>query len=209
MIASAGLFSDNPMLTFFGALVPAFLFVLLWRTGEPPVLLFTATFQWTQAFTPVICADAEGVSLTQRFGSPEIETAAWLSLIGVLCLAAGMRVFYSRQPARSLARMSALATALDARKLLAACFAGMLLALGAQYLGGKIPAARQLLLALALVKWVPMFLLAWMTFQRRRAYAWLAAAVGCEIVIGFTGFFSSFKDVLFLLLVVVAGAAIQ
>lgn len=208
-VGVAGLLTANPLLSFFGALVPAVLFTLLWRTGEPPVLLFAAMFQWIQAFTPVVCADFEGMRLTRRFGGPEIETAAWLSLAGVLCLAAGMRFFARRQSPKYAARIPSLAAALDARTLLAAYFAGMLVALAAKYVGERVPAARQLLTVLTLLKWIPLFLLAWMTFERRPGYGWLAAAVGCEIVLGFSGYFSSFKSVLFLLLVVVAGASVR
>lgn len=207
-IGSAGLISANPLLTFGGALVPAILIALLWRTGEPPVLLFAAMFQWMQAFTPIICADFEGLELARRFGGPEIETAAWLSLMGVVCLAAGMRCFLNRPLGLRAARIAPLAAQLDARKLLLAYFIGMLVAAGAPHLGARITAARQLLSVLALVKWIPLFLLAWKTFESRRNYGWLVAAVGCEIVMGFSGFFSSFKSVLFLLLVV-AGAAIR
>lgn len=208
-IGCAGLLSANPLLTFFGALVPPCLFALLWRTGEPPVLLFAAMFQWMQAFTPVICADFEGLELNQRFGGPEIETAAWLSLIGVVCLAVGMRFFPAWQSGRQAARIASLAAQLDTRKLLVAYFVGMLVAVGAPHLGARIAAARQLLSVLVLLKWIPLFLLAWKTFGGRRGYGWLAAAVACEIVMGFSGFFSSFKSVLFLLLVVVAGASIR
>lgn len=208
-IGGAGLLSANPLLSLFGSLVPAVLFMLLWRTGEPPVLLFAAMYQWLQAFLPVLCADFEGVGLTRRFGGPEIEPAAWLSLIGVVCLAAGMRIFADRQPRRSSAHIASLAAALDPRKLLAAYFAAMVLAFSARPLGQHAVAAKQLLAMLALVKWTPLFLLAWITFQRGRAYVWLGLAVGCEIVMGFTGFFSGFKSVLYLLLVVAAGPAIR
>lgn len=209
LVGCMGLCSSNPMLSFCGSLVPAALFLLLWRTGEPPVLLFVTTFQWMQAFTPVVSADFEGLRLAHRFGGPEIETAAWLSLLGVLCLAAGMRFFDNRQPARTAGRVSSLSNSLDSRKLLLAYIVGMFLALGAQYLGSRIVAARQLLWVLALLKWIPLFLLAWTTFQHRRAYSWLVVAVGCELVLGFSGFFSGFKGVLFLLLVVLAGATIR
>jgi hypothetical protein len=209
LVGCTGLCSPNPMLTFFGSLVSAALFTLLWRTGEPPVLLFIATFQWMQAFTPVVSADFEGLRLAERFGGAEIETAAWLSLLGVLCLATGMRFFASRQPARKAGRVSSLANGLDGRKLLLAYIAGMFLAVGAHYLGSQIAAARQLLTVVALIKWIPLFLLGWTTFQHRRAYSWLAVAVGCELVLGFSGFFSGFKSVLFLLLVVLAGAAVR
>jgi hypothetical protein len=66
---------------------------------------------------------------------------------------------------------------------------------------------RQPILALSTIKWVPLFLLCWSTLQSRKPKRLMILAVGIEIVIGFSGYFSSFKSVLFLLLIITAGTA--
>jgi hypothetical protein len=64
-------------------------------------------------------------------------------------------------------------------------------------------------LALASLKWVPIFLLAWTTLQVRRDRGYLLAVVLVEAILGFSGYFSGFKNILFLLLVVIAGVGMS
>src|SRR5690349_21226530 len=84
-----GLTTANPLVTAFGLLLPGILWHLLWRTGHPAVLMFAAMFQWAQAFMSVLSANMEGKTLHEHFHGPELEQAAWLSLISVLALAVG------------------------------------------------------------------------------------------------------------------------
>ena len=90
VLALLGLASANPLLTCCGLLMPPFLFWLLWRPGEPPILAFAAAFQWLQAFSPVLAADFQSRHISdQPYGHFQFQ-AAWLSLLAVLTLALGM-----------------------------------------------------------------------------------------------------------------------
>src|SRR5205823_6246845 len=71
---------------------------LVWRRGEPPVLMFVCAMQWLQASTAILYANSYGVSLVQAFGGEELERATRLSLVGVLVLAIGMRIALIRAP---------------------------------------------------------------------------------------------------------------
>ncbi len=64
---------------------------LVWRAGEPPILAFCLAYQW--------CFIATGYMYQQMTGAypglprvPNVETAVGLSLLGLLILAAGIRL---------------------------------------------------------------------------------------------------------------------
>jgi hypothetical protein len=205
--AILGLISPNPSLTFFGFLVPPLLFRLLWRSGEPPVLLFAATFQWFQAFALALFSNFAGQGLSSSvIQGPELYEAAWLSLIGVLTLACGMKLSARTNYSTPRERFAEQARMLNVNRLVMLYPLGVLLSTLAVFLGGRIPSLRQPLVAFADVKWIPVFLIVWYSGQTGKSRLAAAMVVLVEVLVGFTGYFSTFKSVLFLLLVVMSGA---
>ena len=91
VLAGLGLMTVNGSLTAFAILELPLFFLLLWRRGEPPALLFVCFFQWLQASVAIFYTDFYGLSLKYA-SSDEFIEATWLSLFGVLVLAAGMRL---------------------------------------------------------------------------------------------------------------------
>src|SRR6056297_2406239 len=74
-------------------------------------------------------------------------------------------------------------------------------------LGGLVPGLRQPTIALLSVRWVVVFIILWKGIADPR-FRWIAAGVaGFEIFIGMLGFFSGWKQVLFLGIVVAIGAS--
>ena len=210
-LGSIGLASVNPILTFAGfALVPV-LWKLLWRPGEPAVLFFCAMFQWAQAFMQVVSADIEGRTLEEIFGGPELGWAAWASLGSVFFLALGMwsttHIFTGLTiPTETIRHQSA---QLDVNKLAYLYVILQVVAFGFALASERIGALRQPLLAFASIKWVPVVLLAWVTMQNRRNPTMLMLVVMCEVVFGFTGYFSTFKNVIFIVLLVGLGVVVD
>ena len=92
LIALLGLLTPNPLLTTVGIGVLPVLAALLWRPGEPPILLLVVLNQWTQVFVPVLRADLAGQRVGEDIRLPEMELAAWLGLLAVVVLALGMRI---------------------------------------------------------------------------------------------------------------------
>src|ERR1700726_1300726 len=58
----------NPPLTVSSVVVAAILPLLLWRPGEPPVLLFCCALQWLQVTTVLHYANFAGANLVSAFG---------------------------------------------------------------------------------------------------------------------------------------------
>ncbi|MGO8833999.1 MAG: hypothetical protein ACLQE9_14455, partial [Roseiarcus sp.] len=85
---------------------------LLWRPGETPILLFIFGFQWLQASVAVFHATWLGIGVAEysRVGG-ETERAIWLTLTGLLFLAAGMRLGAGAQSAEHSAAARSVAAA--------------------------------------------------------------------------------------------------
>ena len=79
VLAMLGLATANPMLTAVGILVVPLLVTLLWRSGEPPILLACCLMQWLQVMVPIFYADLVGNSLSlESMNLP--STDRWLFL---------------------------------------------------------------------------------------------------------------------------------
>jgi hypothetical protein len=63
---------------------------------------------------------------------------------------------------------------------------------------------RQFFLAGANIEWIGVFLLAYVCLRQKRGFGYLAAVVGLEVVLGFSGFFGGFKTVFMVLFVALA-----
>jgi hypothetical protein len=207
VLAIIGLVTPNPWMTACAMLIPPIIFWLLWRPGEPPVLAFAAAFQWLQATCPVLAADIEWRALTDQPFGAYMQRAAWLSLISVTVLAIGMSTPLRRMPTINRDAVRSFSRELSSERLFVAYLVSLLMSTAFIWISMRAGGLRQPILALSSIKWVPLFLLCWSTLQCRKPRRWMTVAIGIELVIGFSGFFSSFKSVLFLLLIVTGGTA--
>src|SRR5207253_5790674 len=91
LLAVVGFFTPNGLVTSAAFAVLPILGLLLWREGEPPVLLFGCAFQWLQATAAIFYTNHFGQTLEEAFGSNVLTTATWLSIAAVPILAIGVR----------------------------------------------------------------------------------------------------------------------
>ena len=201
-VAVFGLWTANPFLTLacFGVL--AALILLTWRPGEPPVLAFAVRYQWLQVSTKVFHADVLGVPVATMFPNAADEEALWLSLAGLLALSVGMRVGMARLRAGPPGQARAEILHFPIARLFQAYFGLSILALAGQGFAFAAGGFAQSLLAGLTLKWFAFFLFSYAVLVKKRGYRWLALAIGLELVVGFTGYFSGFKDVFFVLAIV-------
>jgi hypothetical protein len=210
IIGLSSLVTANPSLSLASIAVAALLVHLLWRPGEPPVLLFAVGFQWLEVSLKLWHANVLRIPIeemepllvqTTKFQPAAVPNAIGLGLLGLVCLAVGMRLAIGRlrPPGQGLIRertqwMSD--TRIFWTYLVLASLSFM-----APVVGVRFPAFRQPLLALADIRWAFFFVLGFLVLSRRKARALFVIAVAIEIVTGF-GFFSDFKTPLFLSLIV-------
>ena len=196
--------TPNGALTAASLLVLGFLAWLLWRPGEPPVLLFAVAYQWLQATAKVFQADVQGVYIEMLSPSPSIVPATWLSLVGLVVLGIGMRIGILRLPTlRVRIRESAESMSLSKAFWLYAVFT--VVALMTRPLAFAFGPLTQILLAVAELKWAAFFLMAYLVFSRRSGWSFFVTAFAFEFI-GGIGFFSGFKTVFFVTFLAVIAA---
>lgn len=188
----------NPGLTASGILLVPVFFALLRRSGEPPALLFAAGYQWLQVFTPVVNANVAGMQMAEAPLAPNLDVAAYLGMLALLFLAFGMRIGRGRR--RLDLRDAALRDGVpfSVWKLLVAYAGAHAVSAGAVMLGGMVGGLRQPLMVLDTLKTSVVFLILWAGLRDRRFRPLAGTVVAIEIFLGFMGFFSGFKEVLFL-----------
>jgi hypothetical protein len=201
-IAIWGTFSPNPLLTPVAISVLAACVQLLWRRGEPPVLVFACAMQWLQAAAVIFYTDFYGVSLQAASGSVEFETATWLSLIAVFVLALGMRLALVRGKGSQHAALTAEASRVNISNAFIAYLITFVVAIIAERIAFAIPPVTQAIYALVTFKWMAVFILAYCIIEQRVGYFFLAIVVVLEVGVGLLAYFASFKSVFFVLLVV-------
>jgi hypothetical protein len=200
-------FTANSWLSVASLLLLIVMAKLLWRPGEPPILLYAGCYQWMQACILTFEGNFKGLNIDDMGYSQAITQAAWLSLAGLLMVCLGMRVggggSYAKKSQESAA---AIAAQMSVKKLFVACLVAIVAANFLTILGYSLPGLRQPLLALSLLHWVFVYLLTYTVFSRHRGYAALGIIFVIELAVGFLGFFSGFKTVLIVVFIAVMAA---
>lgn len=186
------------------AIVVLFLgFAWLWRPGESPILLFLFMYSWIEASAAILYANWRSMPLIHypEVGG-DIDSAVDLSLLGLLCITAGMRYGINRWNPVIVyeARKIAIAYPIEqwfAFYALISFIITTVVAIGAAI----IPGLMQIWLALNNLRWAAFYLLAFASFlPETRSRRYVVGAFIIEFAIGVGGFFSDFKTVFFFLL---------
>ena len=184
---------------------------MLWRPGEPPICLFIFGYQWLQASISAFHANWLGIDVAAYtiYGG-ENGLAVLLTLIGLLALAAGMRL--GAGPVNPDLTHSARAMALSQpiRIWFWLYVLSAILAIVALWVAAIVPGLSQPLLALAGLKWAFFLIFAYASFVRNQLGSPLfAAAFLVELVVSTGGYFSDFKTVMYFTLFAVIMAGVR
>lgn len=207
LLAAWGATTANSILTPAALIIPPVIAVLLWRSGEPPVLLFACVMQWLQAAVLVFYANYFGFSLVAAFGGTQLELATWLSLAGVLVLAVGMRFALLRVSTKHGSEIAAEARQVRVETVFVGYLVSFAVAIAADSLAGKAASISQFFLCFTAIKWAFVFMLGCAVLEQRRGYGLLIFCTLSEFCFGLLGFFAGFKNVFFVLAVVVFTSA--
>ena len=192
-------------------LLPAIVWILGGKEAYP-LLVWVIGLNWLSIAAGVLRGDLSGQSLTEGWLGPYDEQAILISLCALLAIALGMRWGIQFGGSRFRARFSAMSSKtraggrVDLGRLLV-CYAGSLVVSQAMgVLAASIPTLAQPMLAFALLKYVVVYAIAASVFESDRGYSWLLLVIGAEFVVGMAGYFASFKEPVFLLVIAIASS---
>lgn len=207
LVSLWGILGPNPWLTLSAAvLIPAF-FLLVWKEGEPPILLLALGLQWLQVTTKIFNANVLGVPVSRlNQYNGDVDVAIWLSMLSLLALALGMRL--ARAGGRGINQVAAREQVhlLSVRKLWLLYLASVPVSMLIAKFSWLVPGGTQAGLALAGLKWAIFFVFAYVCLVRKSEIHLLLAAVVIELALGLGGFFSDFKTVFFMTIVAYVAA---
>ena len=165
--------------------------------------------QWLQAAAATLYCDLFDLPMEIAFGAPQMETAAWLSLLGVLVIAFGMRIALS-----SMRRGRIVARAMEAdvnrwqfERVVILWLGSWMIGVLASAIGWRYPSVHQFFVPLTQVKWIFFYIMSYTALRSGRNLFALALIVMVEFFGGFLGWFSSYKEVL--LMVIIAAITTQ
>ena len=172
------------------------------------VLIWLIAVGWLQIIADVAAADLTGETISEGYlGIPRVEAIVW-SLCAILVLAVGMR--WGTQSAgwlfRSPVRLSGDTTAggdygVGLHRVVLCYFVSLAVTLIAGLVAASVPALAQPALALSLIKFVCVYLIAVTVFESNRGYVWLAVVSLLEMVTGLIGYFSNYKEAFIVILI--------
>jgi hypothetical protein len=194
---------------------------LLWRPGEPQILLFLFGFQWLQPAVLVFYANLRGLTLLDLVSEADggmtvfvslsdrgVDFSTTLVLLGLFFLALGIRMGSGRQQPFQVVRFHDTIQALPPTRWLRLHLMMLVVSTGALLLATALPGLSQPLLALADLQWATFLIFTVATFARRDGPRALWFAIFCiEFVMSLGGFFSSFKSVLLYTLIALTAVA--
>jgi len=170
--------------------------ILLWRPGEPPILLFIFCMQWLEASLAIFYSnirDADIGLITNIIGA-NIWLATLLSLIGLLFLAMGIRLAAGPTRSTDVQAVRLQISRIPQKTWLLLFLIAFASAFVARTLAPIVPGLSQPILALANLKWAAYVMLTYVTFTRSDAsrLPWVFA-FGFEFLSALGGYFSSFR----------------
>ena len=188
------LLSSNPFLSFLSIILFALILVFYWQPGLPFVLGFILLWQWLQVSIKVFYADILDLDVSDISKTGSSFEAILLSLIGLFILGAGIYVITSRIKPFKLDTLKVEALKYSTKKLFSIYLAFSIINVVLQSLLFNYPAVTQILVGLMNLKTIFILLLFFATLLTNENKSKLFLIIFIEVVLGFSGFFSGFKQ---------------
>ena len=184
-------FSQDPLAMSVGAAVPWLMLQLINRPGMPAGVVYILLYQWLQVFARVLQSMVDGEPMTASIYGPNVGRAYWYMMASLVVLALALRVTLGNLKASN----DRAHFEWRPPDIFTLYLAMLVLAVVCRFAAKAVPGLDQPVDALAKMKIVLLFMLftTVMTTGRNSNLMW--AAVGVEIVMGFTGILSDFRGV--------------
>jgi hypothetical protein len=182
---------------------------VLWRPGEPPILLFIFLYQWLQSAIGVIYGNVRNVPLSEAaYFAGRHELASGLMLSGVLVLALAMRAAAGKPDLKLQYELKGLFNERQFSFWVKIYAVAWLISAVCQVIAPLVAGLQQPLTTMSGTKWAAFVLLTAAAFHGSNSSArniW-ASIFAFEFLLSIGGFFASFKEVFFFALFGIAAA---
>jgi hypothetical protein len=177
------------------------------------VLLWVFFVNWLQVVSTIVAADLTGSVISHGYHGTYAVEAIIYSLCAILVLALGVR--WGTQLGQWLFRFSVRRTGgslagdeyrVRLKRVILCYFGSLAMAQALGIVARNVPGLAQPVLALSLIKFVCLYLIAAMVFESGRGNGWLILVTVLEMVTGLVGFFSAYKDSIIVILIALASS---
>ncbi|MFM8535255.1 MAG: hypothetical protein ACKOEC_16975, partial [Acidimicrobiia bacterium] len=190
--------APDPIAFAIGGLVPAVLIQIVSTPTMPAGILYFLFWQWLQIFARVFQGVIDGMPLSRSVYGQSIEDAYWYMMASVIVLAGAVRFVLGNIPAPTERNRLA---HLNWRPVdvFVIDMGSFVLGLATNQIIRFVPSLYQQFDALGKLKTAVLLLLFAVVLGRNKGYSFLFAALGIELVMGFTGLLSEFRGVFIVL----------
>jgi hypothetical protein len=206
-ILVAALVSPNPGLWVASILVIAISTWIVGGAAAYPILIWMIALNWLPVVADVLYADLSGNPLGDGTLGPYRVQAVLGSLCALIALSAGMRLgtrAFSSEKGTATTPVGQPGISLSGAVL--AFLVSYPFVLLVTIMAYSVSGLQQPVLALSLLKYAALYLLAAKVLESGRGYTWLVLALVVEVITGITGFFSNYKEPLFIVLIAAAAS---
>lgn len=193
LISLVGLFSPNPLETAVASFLPVVLLQILWRPGEPQVLLMALWMQSIQVITPLVVFNRDGLSMASVYSSQAYSNALYFSALALISLALSARLGAGSSLRRDLLKSSILEDRLNPKSLFQCYVLFLGVHLVIPFIASQAGGFAQLVLPLSSVRLVFAYYIIKSNLRKRKIGLDMLAILIIETIIGLSGFFASFK----------------
>lgn len=200
-----GLVSQYFVLSAIAGLVLVILVRLLWKPFIPPVLLVFIGFHWVQVFATVLFADFVGNTLDNLFESSDVEYLLFITFaqLVIYALVLSRFVFGKNAFGASLDKLKAAALQLNIQNVIIGYLISSLIIPVLSRVVSVNSSLFQLIASLDILKSIFVGLIVFILFLRDTKYKRLLAGILVfDFVMSFASFFSDFKIVIFIIILV-------
>jgi hypothetical protein len=191
-------FSRDPLALAVGTAVPWLIVTIIDKPSMPSVVIFFLLWQWAQVYARLLLALVDGEALGAGVYGSDVTLAYWYSLASIVVLAAAFSLALSRMNvSEDMDRHGVPHWRPD--RLFALYIAAWVVSVMATRGIAIAPGLAQPLGVIGQVKIAILFILFATVISSGTGGKWLTWAVLLEVVAGFMGLFSGFKEVFIIL----------
>jgi hypothetical protein len=197
--------APDPIAFAVGGMVPAVLIQIVSTPTMPAGILYFLFWQWLQIFARVFQGVFDGMPMSRSIYGQSVEDAYWYMMASVVVLAVAVRIVLGNVPAPTERNRIAHLNWRPA-DVFAVYIGSFVLSLITSQIVRFVPSLYQQFDALGKLKTAVLLVLFTVVLGLNKGYQFLFAALGIELVMGFTGLLSEFRGV-FIVLAISAVAA--